>query len=106
MVRTYERRGNHRFVGYCCKTYKTQGKKVCTNHAIQYEQLKTAVLESVQKEARNILTPDDIHYLNQIEYVSSLVQDYHSQIQYLEKEMERKENYKKKSNILIQFMIF
>ncbi len=97
MVRTYERRGNHRFVGYCCKTYKTQGKKVCTNHAIQYEQLKTAVLESIQKEARNILTPDDIHYLNQIEYVSSLVQDYHSQIQYLEKEMERKENYKKKT---------
>lgn len=97
MVRTYERRGSHRFVGYCCKTYKTQGKKVCTSHAVQYEQLKTAVLESVQKEARKILTPDDIHYLNQIEYISSLVQDYQSQIQYLEKEIERKEKYKKKT---------
>ncbi|WP_288174354.1 recombinase family protein [Sporofaciens musculi] len=97
MVRTYERRGSHRFVGYCCKTYKTQGKKICTSHTIRYEQLKTAVLRSIQKEAKKILTPSKIGYLKQVEAVSSLVENYQSQIQYLEKEIERRESYKKKT---------
>lgn len=97
MVRMYERRGSHQFTGYCCKTYKTQGKKKCTSHAVNYEQLKKAVLESIQNEARQILTPDDINSLNKLEYVDRRKKECLTQIQYLENEIEHKELYKKKT---------
>lgn len=97
MVRMYERRGNHIFIGYCCKTYKTQGKKVCSSHAVYYEQLKKAVLYSIKEEARKILTPDDIEYLNQIKYVSGIIKNHQLQLEYLDKEIKHKEAYKKKT---------
>lgn len=97
MVRTYERRGNHRFTGYCCKTYKTQGKKMCESHAINYIQLQRIVLESIQKEAEKILTPDDIHELNQMKYIHEVKQDYSKQIRGLEAEIRHKSQYKKKT---------
>lgn len=95
MVRTYERRGEHRFIGYCCKTYKTQGKQVCMSHSIDYEPLKKAVLEAVKSEARQILTQEDLQELNQIETADSLNKDYEAQIQRFKKEMEQQSRYKK-----------
>ena len=95
MVRMYERRGKHEFIGFCCKTYKTQGKKACTSHAINYEQLKNVVLEAIKKEARQILTPEDINGFNGVEYASNLKADYMVQILQIEKEMEQKLKYKK-----------
>ncbi len=97
MVRMYERRGERRFAGYCCKTYKTQGKKMCTSHAVDYVQLKTAVLKSVQNEAENILTREDIAYLDQLDCAGRMNRDCQAQIDFLEKEIERKERYKKKT---------
>ncbi|MCI9441715.1 MAG: recombinase family protein [Ruminococcus sp.] len=95
MVRTYERRGEHKFKGYCCKTYKTQGKQFCPSHSIDYGSLKEAVLEAVKREARQLLTPDDLMELNQIEAADSLKKDYASQIQLLEKEAGQQSRYKK-----------
>lgn len=97
MVRTYERRGDHRFTGYCCKTYKTQGKRYCTSHAIRHDQLKCAVLESIKEEARKILTPENIQELNKIDYVNGVRKDCAYQIQNIEKEILHKTNYKKKT---------
>lgn len=97
LVRMYERRGDRKFIGYCCKTYKTQGKKRCSRHAVNHDQLKAVVLDSIQSEARKILTPDDILGLSKMEYVSNWKRDYQSQILYLEKEIKRKEEYKKKT---------
>ena len=97
MVRTYARRGKHEFTGYCCKTYKTQGKRHCSSHRIPYEQLKKAVLESIQQEARKILTPEDIQELNKIEYVNGMKTNYTHQIENIEKEILKKQNYKRKT---------
>lgn len=97
MVRKYERRGSHKFTGYCCRTYKTQGKKACTSHAVDYEQLKAAVLMSIQNESRKILTPDDIEYLNKMKYVNNKKSEYQSRMCDIEKEIERKESYKRKT---------
>lgn len=95
MVRMYDRRGKHGFIGYCCKTYKTQGKQACTGHGVNYEQLKAAVLKSIKKEARQILTPNDIRELDTAEYTGSLGADYRAQIRQVEKEMGQKSKYKK-----------
>lgn len=95
MVRMYERRGKHEFIGFCCKTYKTQGKKACTSHAVHYKQLKAAVLESIKNEAKKILTPEDINTLNEMEDIRNLKPDYTAQIHQIEKEIEQKIKYKK-----------
>lgn len=95
MVRTYERRGEHKFIGYCCKTYKTQGKQFCQSHSIDYDSLKRAVLKAVKSEARQILTRDNLRELNQIELYDSLKSDYEEQIVRFEKAMEQQSRYKK-----------
>lgn len=97
MVRMYERRGEHRFTGYCCKTYKTQGKKVCTSHAINYVQLKDALLSALKKEAGKILTPEDIAYLKQVKREGSEAEKIQARICYIENEVFRRETYKKKT---------
>lgn len=97
MVRTYDRRGEHQFTGYCCKTYKTQGKRYCTSHAIRCDQLKCAVMESLQDEAKKILTPEAIQKLNKIDYVKGTKRVYANQIRNMEKEILHKTGYKKKT---------
>lgn len=99
MVRTYERRGSHRFTGYCCKTYKTQGKARCRSHAVGYAKLCEAVLRSVREETEKLLTAKDIAYLGRVrsECVSGSRKDCETQIIYLEKEIGRREAYKKKT---------
>lgn len=97
MVRMYARRGSHEFIGYCCKTYKTHGKQACASHAVNYGQLKEAVLCSVQDEARKILTPEDVGCLGKIKYSDSVVTNCQVQICHIESEIERKVIYKKKT---------
>lgn len=95
MVRKYERRGNHDFTGYCCKTYKTQSKKLCTSHAVNYEQLKETVLSAIQNEAVEILTSENIAYLNKMNCEIDRRKGYEFKLQYIESEIERKKSYKK-----------
>ncbi len=97
MVRMYERRGEHKFTGYCCKTYKTLGKRECSRHAINDGRLQEAVLHSIQDEAGKIMTPEDIRYLYRIGCVCDTGKDYKLQAARLEKEIERREGYKKKT---------
>lgn len=97
MVRMYERRGEHRFTGYYCKTYKTQGKKLCTSHAVNYEQLKDTVLSALKKEAGKILTPEDITYLRQIRRENSEAEKIQTRISRTENEVLRRETYKKRT---------
>lgn len=97
MVRMYERRGEHRFTGYCCKTYKTQGKRECASHAVKDFQLQEAVLRSIQKEARKLLTAEDIRYLRGIRYAGDTKKNYSLQANHLKKEIRRRERYKKQT---------
>ena len=97
MVRTYDRRGKHPFTGYCCKTYKTQGKKYCTSHAIRHDQLESIVLESIREEAKKILTPEDIQELNKTDYIDGKRKEFANQIRNMEKEILHKTGYKKKT---------
>lgn len=97
MVRKYERRGNHDFTGYCCKTYKTLGKRMCTGHAVNYGQLKEAVLSAIQNEARKILTSEDIDRLDKIKYRDNRKKGYEDQLRCIESEIGRRESYKKKT---------
>ena len=60
MIRKYNRRGQHEFVGYMCSTYKTHGNRVCTSHSVDYEELTDAVLCIGQAGGRPDLTPERI----------------------------------------------
>lgn len=97
MVRMYERRGEHKFTGYCCKTYKTLGKRECSRHAVNDSRLQEAVLRAVQKEAGRILTSEDIRYLGRIQYAGDAEKNYKLQADHLKKEIERRERYRKKT---------
>ena len=95
MVRMYERGGEHKFIGYCCKTYKTQGKRKCASHAVKDGRLQEAVLRSIKEEAGKLLTPEDIRYLKGIRYAGDTKRNYIIQAEYLEKEIGRRGRYKK-----------
>ena len=97
MVRMYERRGDHRFIGYCCKTYKTQGKKMCARHAVNDVRLKKTVFAALQEEAGKILTSKDISNLKKAKYTDAAADSRQSRMRCIEEEIERKERYKKKT---------
>lgn len=97
MVRMYERRGERKFIGYCCKTYKTLGKRECSRHAVNDGRLQEAVLRSIQEEARKLLTPEDIRYLGGIPNSGDTGKNYKLQAARLEKEIGRLEGYRKKT---------
>ena len=52
---------------------------------------------SIQREARKILTPEDISSLGKIEYADNIVKNCQAQVLHIEAEIERKEIYKKKT---------
>lgn len=64
MAKNYARHGEHEFMGYICKTYKTHGKQFCSNHKISYRDLAEVVLDSIHKEAIQILSKEDKEELN------------------------------------------
>ena len=55
------------------------------------------MLHSIQAEARKILTPDDIRNLGMIPYAHGAKEHYMQQAASLEKEIERRERYRKKT---------
>lgn len=97
MVRMYERYGQHAWCGYCCKTYKTQGKIKCKSHKIYNEPLEKAVLNSLQEEAKRILTEEDIAELREFQKCCAFKTEGRTQISKLEKEITRYQQYKKKT---------
>lgn len=97
MVRMYGRYGQHAWCGYCCKTYKTQGKIKCKSHKIYNEQLENAVLKSLQEEAKKNLTDKDLAELREIKNCYNLKEGEQTQISKLQKEIERYQQYKKKT---------
>lgn len=97
MVRMYERYGTHAWSGYCCKTYKTQGKRKCKSHRIYNEPLEKAVLKSLQVEAKKILTPEEVDELRKTKDCCNLKANEKTDISKLEKEISRYQQYKKKT---------
>lgn len=97
MARKYARRGQHRFIGYMCKTYKQQGKNFCESHSIDLDELEEAVLLSVQMEARKILKGKDLDELKDITVhndKSSLLEEEMKDVQ---KRMQKIQEFKKKT---------
>lgn len=97
MARKYARRGQHRFIGYMCKTYKQQGKNFCESHSIDLDELEEAVLLSVQMEARKILKGKDLDELKDITVhndKSSLLEEEMKDVQ---KRMQKIQAFKKKT---------
>lgn len=97
MGRKYARHGEHEFIGYICKIYKQQGKKFCSSHSINYLELEEAVLCSIQEEARKILTPKDISEIDKIQIENTLKIRYQQRMEQLQSEMDKIENYKRKT---------
>lgn len=97
MSRKYARRGERGFIGYVCKTYKTQGKQFCESHSIDIEDLKEAVLYSVKDEARSILKPEDIDELKKMEIYDESKNYYETQIADFQRRIEKIEKFKRKT---------
>ena len=97
MVRKYKRRGNREFVGYVCSTYKTHGNSVCTSHSVDYEELTDAVLLSIQREARKILSGEDVEELKKISCRNRRIENIEKEIEFAEKRKEKINNFKQKT---------
>ena len=97
MSRKYERRGEHKFIGYVCKTYKTQGKQFCNSHSINNEDLEYAVLSSIKQEARKILKIEDIDELQKMELYDNTKKQYEMQLENIETQITKIERFKKKT---------
>lgn len=97
MSRKYARRGEKGFIGYVCKTYKTQGKQFCDSHSIDIEALEEAVLLSIKEEAGRILRPEDVDELKRMEVFSESQNHYEMQISDMKKRIEKIEKYKRKT---------
>lgn len=55
------------------------------------------MLRSIQDESRKILTSDDIEYLSKMKYAGNKRSEYQLRIHDIEKEIHRKESYKRKT---------
>ncbi len=97
MARKYARRGEKGFIGYVCKTYKTQGKKFCESHSVDVEDLEHAVLMSIKAEARKILKDEDINELTNMKIVEEKYNRYEKQLEEVDKQLEKMNKYKRKT---------
>ena len=97
MLRKYARHGKKGFVGYICKTYKTQGVKFCSSHSIQVCSLEEAVLSSLKNEARNILKEEDIEELKKVQIYNENREYCESQLENIKKRLVKTEKFKKKT---------
>ncbi len=97
MVRKYERRGGGGFCGYLCRTYKTQGKRFCGSHSIDYAALKEAVLHSLQAEAKQILTEGQLDALRRFQAEGEEEESCGLQLEKIERQMEKVGRFKKKT---------
>ncbi len=97
MARNYARRGTRGFIGYICRTYKTQGKKFCCSHNIGKEELETAVLLSIKEEAKKILCDNDIDELQKMQVYLDGKYQYELQLDNLKQQIEKNETFKRKT---------
>ncbi len=97
MSRKYARRGNKGFIGYVCKTYKTQGKQFCDSHSIDIEDLEETVLFSIKSEAKKILKEEDIDELKKMEVYNDSKECYEMQLDSIQKRIDKIEKFKRKT---------
>lgn len=97
MARKYARRGNRGFIGYVCKTYKTQGKQCCSSHSINIEELEDAILYSIKEEAHKILKDEDINELQRIQICEDVKSCYELELDNLQKRLDKIERFKRKT---------
>lgn len=95
MERQYARRGKRETIGYVCKTYRKQGKRFCESHKILREELEWAVLSSLRKEVKKILTPEDIEKLQRINMEKQEREDREEQLEMLQEKIGKLQKYKK-----------
>ena len=97
MIRKYNRRGKHEFVGYMCSTYKAHGNRICTSHSINYEELMDVVLLSIQREARKILSSDDVEELKKTSCRNRRIENIEKEISFAEERKEKINKFKQKT---------
>lgn len=97
MSRKYARRGERGFIGYICKTYKTQGKQFCDSHSIDIKDLEEAVLLSIKEEARKILQEEDINELKKMQVCNEGRHHYEMQMETIKLRIEKAQKYKRKT---------
>lgn len=97
MSRKYARRGDRGFIGYICKTYKTQGKSQCPSHSIDVEDLEYAVLQSIKNEASKILCKEDIDELQRMQTYQDSVCCYEMQLEEIQRQINKIQRFRKKT---------
>lgn len=97
MARKYARHGEKGFIGYVCKTYKTQGKMFCESHSIDIDDLEEAVLMSMKAEARKILKDEDIKELKNLQVVEEKYNCFEKQLEEIQKQLDKINKYKRKT---------
>lgn len=97
MLRKYARRGNRGFIGYICKTYKTQGKRFCESHSIDIDDLEASVLSSIKSEARKILSKEDIDELNKMQVYNDSKNYYEMQLKNIQSRLDKVLKFKRKT---------
>ncbi len=97
MLRKYARRGERGFIGYICKTYKTQGKRSCDSHSIDRYSLEEAVLYSIKEEARKILKEADVDELKKVQIYNESKECYEIQLENMQKQIDKLQQFKKKT---------
>ena len=95
MSRSYERRGEKKFQGYVCKTYKTAGKKFCSSHLIKNDVLEAVVLSSIKEEARKILQKNDMDELEKVDFINGNKMQFQEQLKVIEQQIEKNRTFKK-----------
>lgn len=97
MSRKYARRGERGFIGYVCKTYKTQGKSFCGSHSVDIDELEEAVLLSIKNESKTILHKEEIDELKKIQTYNDTKDYYEMQLENIQRRLEKMEKFKKKT---------
>lgn len=97
MSRKYARRGDRGFIGYMCKTYKTQGKQFCSSHSIDIEDLEETLLFSLKSEARKILKGEDIDALQKMQVYEDTKLSQELELENLNKRLLKVQQFKKKT---------
>ena len=77
--------------------YKTHGNRVCTSHSIDYEELTDAVLLSIQREARKILSNDDVEELKKTSCRNRRIENIEKEIEFAEERKQKINKFKKKT---------
>lgn len=97
MSRNYARRGKRGFIGYICKTYKTQGKQFCSSHNINIDALEESVLTSIKAEARKILKAEDIDELKKVQAYEDCRSYYEMELESIQNRIVKIQKFRRKT---------